>query len=132
MIKKIESQKCAMVTEQGWGTIDISRYNQCNVNKKGAIRSSFGKSRDLKPACEEDIMTEVYVLSHYNLKQGLKLYSERGKKVTKTSLHKFISMEALMPIDSETLEEEKRKSIAYLIFLKEKKRWNNQGKTMCW
>ena len=53
------------------------------------------------------------------------------KKATKKELMQIHNIDALMPIDPETLSEgKKRKTIASLIFHR-KKRWENQVKTMC-
>ena len=59
--------------------------------------------------------------TQYNLKQGLRLFGERGKQAVLTELKQLHDRQVGVPIDPTTLSWEERKStLRYLMFLKEK------------
>ena len=58
------------------------------TTKDEQIESHFDVHEDQNPTCKDEMMMGVfeYMLAHFNLKQGLELDGERGKKATKKEL----------------------------------------------
>ena len=54
---------------------------------------------------EEDMMTTIleYILTQYNLKQGLERYGKREEQATKKGLVQIHNMNALKPLDVKKL-----------------------------
>ena len=82
---------------------------------------------------DENIMPAIvkYVLIQYNLKQGIAKNGKRVDKATEKELSQIHNLDALKPLDANTLTaDEKKNMIASLIFYR-KKGWYLKGKAMC-
>ena len=72
----------------------------------------------------EDMVPSIieYVLAQCNLRQGLAKFGDKAQKATEKELLQIHNMNALKPLDASILMvDEKRNSIASLIFLTEKR-----------
>ena len=60
-------------------------------------------------------------MTQYNMKQGLKRFSQSGVSDIKKEVRQLVMMDSLEPYDPKELSREDRRSaMAYLMFLKEK------------
>ena len=72
----------------------------------------------------EEIVSRTweYLMTQHNLNKGLKLYGKEGEEATQKESQQLHDMETFEPVDPKILTyEEKRKAIASLMFLTEKR-----------
>lgn len=90
------------------------------------IASSFD-ARDLSELRTRDVIDVV--LTQYGINKGLKLFKQLGYGVVKAAMQQLHDRHVMHPISPESLNEDKRsRSLNYLMFLKEKRDWNINGR----
>ena len=93
------------------------------VNAHLKDQDDHGSDRTPKTS-DEDVLATImqYLLVQYNLHQGLKIFGKKEEAATSKELKQIHEMNALIPLNAEDLSEEvKKKAMASLIFLTEKR-----------
>ena len=93
--------------------------------KQGVINVNFAENAEKPPSItEEDINTHiigVVLVEHYNMKNSLELFGERGEKEVKKELQKIHDMNTYNPMYSFKLSYQERKDdMASVLFITEK------------
>ena len=92
-----------------------SQYFETYINVVNAI-ASF-----VKPKSQTNIITNVTILTQYNMKQGLKIFGKKGWSAVLKEIQKFHYLRVIKLKKPQDLSyEQYRSSLAYLMFLKAK------------
>jgi hypothetical protein len=74
---------------------------------------------------------EHYAMTQYSIKKGSEVFGDAGKEAVLSEMKQLHDMGVVEPKKANMLtREEKSKSLNYLIFLEQKKEWENQGKRL--
>ena len=75
----------------------------------------------VKPTPPANIITNKTILTQYSIKQGLKVFGKKGEATVRNKPQKFHDHRVVEPNKTQDLSyEQRRRSLAYLIFLKVK------------
>jgi hypothetical protein len=71
---------------------------------------------------QSHVILQSIIMTHYNLKQGIKIFGDKGKKAVLAELQQLYDRDVMTPINKCDLTPEERKgALQYLMFLKEKR-----------
>ena len=93
------------------------------VKETSASEENSIKNENPKECDDEDVVASImhYLLTQYSLQQGIKMFREKGEAATTKELKQMHDMEALIPLNVQSLtDEQKNKAMALLMFLTEK------------
>jgi hypothetical protein len=77
-------------------------------------------NQELTTDSKQEIAVWAYLMTHYNLKQGLRNFGEQGAKVAVTELTQLHITDTWTMMDPSTLiKEDRSKALSSLVFLKE-------------
>jgi hypothetical protein len=69
---------------------------------------------------QSHVILQSIIMTQYNLKQGIKIFGDKGKKAVLTELQQLYGRDVMTPINKYDLTPEERKgALRYLMFLKE-------------
>ena len=81
-----------------------------------------------KPDIEKNLVTH-YLLSQYGMKKGIKMFDECGVRAVHKELDQLLYRKLIQPrLHRELTSEQKRRSLSYLIFIKEKRDLSIRGR----
>ena len=111
-------EKRATRLSMGWnnlivGSNEIHSVAKSYVNVVNAI-TSF-----VQPTPPTNIITNKTILTQYSIKQGPKVFGMKGEAAVRKQLHNFHDCRVVKPNKPQDLSyEQRRRSLAYLMFLK--------------
>ena len=112
------SDKRATWLSMGWNNIivgsnEIHSVAKAYVNVVNAI-TSF-----VKPTPPTNIINNKTILTQYRIKQGLKVFGNKGEAAVRKELHQFCDHRVVEPKKPQDLSyEQRRRSLAYTMFMK--------------
>jgi Reverse transcriptase (RNA-dependent DNA polymerase) len=87
-----------------------------NANKKENHHGTV----ETVPSDEDAVLG--FIFTQVSMKRGLKMFGDKGREAVETELHQLHDREVMTPVEADSLsQEEKKRALQYLMFLKEKR-----------